>query len=202
MEAAQQAASGAPAAEETEVTSIHDDGVEGVTEALVDPLERDGAGVADPAPARHFHRERRDVDREDIEAPFLQVKRHPPGTATDVEDAASGEPKRAPLVRRPAAVWLEVAHRAAVRGDEAVIALDDLGRGLAFQVIEEKPAVGVFSLLHAPNPIAATLLGRPAGAGADTAPSPPSGRSSQEESRDGDEGRLGPPRRTGAPRPG
>ena len=50
---------------------------------------------------------------------------------------------------RPAAIWLEVFLRAAVGGDEAVVAFDDLGCGQAFEVIEQEAAIGGFSLPHA-----------------------------------------------------
>ena len=72
-----------------EVSSVHHDRVEGVTQPRVDVLEADGADVADAAPARHFDGERRDVDSDDVETAFLQVECDPPRTATDVEDAAA-----------------------------------------------------------------------------------------------------------------
>ena len=121
--------------EEAEVVAVHDDRVE-VAKRCVHILEGKQPHVAHAALPRHLHRAGGDVDRDHLAPAGLELERDPSGADPDVEHASSDEAQRPSLHRGPAANRREVdQHR---RGDEPVVALDDLRTGSGEQHLPER----------------------------------------------------------------
>jgi hypothetical protein len=84
------------------------------------------------------------VDAEGVDASFRQVQeRRSSGTAPDIEHAATDEPHRLLLVRAPVATRREVQLEPRAEVDVAVVPLDHLHGGDAFEVIQHGLAIRV-----------------------------------------------------------
>ncbi len=109
---------------------------------MVDVGERTHLGPGDSPPARDVDGERRFVDRDHVESPFLQVERHSACAAADVEHTPADGAHGPPLDRRPAPERGKVVSRVA-GVDDAVVPFHDLLRRTALVGGEQDLAVRV-----------------------------------------------------------
>jgi hypothetical protein len=100
VEPAQQPARARAVREQAEVVAHHEHGVE-PAQARAHPVDGQQARVAYAAQPADLDRERRDVDRDDLVPPLLQVQRDAAGAAADVERAPARTRHGLARVRRP-----------------------------------------------------------------------------------------------------
>jgi len=138
VEAPEEPSGSAGVAEQPEVVSEHDDGVE-LAEA--GPYAGDGkdARIAHSTEPAGLHCKRRGVDRDDAVAASLEMQCHAAGSATDVERPATRVPHGASLMKRPLPERSELGGRARRDAEPAIVAFDHLGRGIAAMVVSRWP---------------------------------------------------------------
>jgi hypothetical protein len=126
-------------AEQPEVVTKHDDGVE-CTEPATDSRNRTHARIASPAKLARFHRERRDVNRDDLVTASLQMQRNPARSAAHVEDPATDLPHGSSLGGGPLVEWGKVGWSACRKIEPVIVTFDDFRRPQALVVGVDQPA--------------------------------------------------------------
>jgi len=86
------------------------------------------ARISDAALQARFHRERRNVNRDDFMPASLQIQGDPACSAAHVEHSAADLPHGSPLNRRPLLKWGKVRWSPCRKIEPAVVTFDHLCR--------------------------------------------------------------------------
>jgi hypothetical protein len=132
------------AAREAEIAAEEENRVERAGE-LLDTCEWEVAGIHHAPPPAHLDRPGRDVDRERFQSAALGLEAVPARARTDIEHPAPHETERLALGPGPRVVLGKEQLGGQRRPGIPVVALELRLPGLAVEVVEQKPAEGVFA---------------------------------------------------------
>src|SRR5690606_20510571 len=114
------------------------------TERFVQLPDRERADVPSPATTADLQGERGDVDPDHLQPSLLKLQQDPTRSTADVEAASTRQIDPAPLMGRPCTEGPEIGPEVTGGdGEKAVVPLDELGLGAAFQTVEEGMSEGI-----------------------------------------------------------